>query len=699
MFKNAIKYLLLAAALMLAPSAASAAASYPFIEPNIAAVEALGAACSTTVAGVWIPNVGHYAWNALSTATPSDQVIQCTGVATGRFLLDTSSTSFPVGLTVQEFGNSTTCTGVGDDTTALTTAETNSALNGLPIYVYGSCLVSTWTISDPNIQIVIVAGGSIKQLASASASSVIVMTGANDVISGPGTIDGNKSTNNTTACLSITGVGSRITGNLHVQHCNGYGIYAAGQSYFTADGWSVSDTGYMGFYDAPPASADAYGVSITNGFVDRSMDGSTLTEGGFKVHGSTTYNYIGATFDNIDSLMPTSPSSSAAIANELWYCLRCAVSNVHGSGGSMGLSLADFNASTFSNLTAFNASQYGVEIVDDTNDTFSGVAVDGNGLTTNGIIFDGPLNKTSEIQLSGANVKGVTTYGIDLPNPSTKITLASPVINMGSSSGALVAAINAVTSNLIISNQSIDLTGSTATLAYADYLTGLLHGSITGGTIAGIGSASNGIELVGGSYISVDGLSINNFGAGIVGKASSGTIDGIAISNDNFTNTTYPIFGSFTGTGAWGPNKSSINDTFDSFATAGYLSLPSNTCSPGIEGLTTAGTASISGIYCNYRVDGNLVTINGQFTWASATGTGAMAITGLPYVSASNSVNTFSCFLRNVTITASNVPSCVVEVGNNYIEVLQTPVGGGALTSVPIAASGTVNFSGSYFIQ
>ncbi len=616
----------------------------------------------------------------------------CGNVTAGGSIANTSF------VTPQQFGAK--CDGSTDDTVAINNAIANAILEKVILYVpSGTCMASSISSTAANLQISIAANATLKQLASASASSFIALTGANDVVLGPGTIDGNKSTNNTTACLSVSGTDSYIGANLHVQHCNGYGIYGGGQSNFTADGWYVSDTGYMGFYDAPPASADAYGVSITNGFVDRSMDGSTLAEGGFKVHGNTTYHYIGATFSNIDSLMPTSPSSAPAIANELWYCLRCSVSNIHGSGGYMGLSLADFDTSTFSNLTAFNASNYGVELVDDTNDTFNGVAVNGNGLTPTGIIFDGPLNATSGIQLIGANVKGVTTYGIDLPNPSTKVTIASPVINMGSSSGALVAAINAVTSNLIISNQSIDFTGSTATLAYADYLIGLLHGSITGGTITGIGSASNGIELVGGSYISVDGLSINNFGAGIVGKASSGTIDGIAISNDNFTNTTYPIFGSFTGTGAWGSNKSSINDTFDSFATAGYLSLPSNTCSPGIEGLTTAGTASISGIYCNYRVDGNLVTINGQFTWASATGTGAMAITALPYVSASNSVNTFSCFLRNVTITASNVPSCVVEVGNNYIEVLQTPVGGGALTSVPIAASGTVNFSGSYFIQ
>lgn len=89
MFKSAIKYLMLAAALVLAPSVASAAASYPFIKPSVAAVEAMGAACGTTVSGVWIPNVGHYAWNGSSTATADGvNILQCTGVATGRMIID-----------------------------------------------------------------------------------------------------------------------------------------------------------------------------------------------------------------------------------------------------------------------------------------------------------------------------------------------------------------------------------------------------------------------------------------------------------------------------------------------------------------------------------------------------------------------------------------------------------------------------------
>ena len=46
-----------------------------------------GALCPI-IEAAWVPGVGHFSWNALSTATPSDQVIQCTGVTTGRMIID-----------------------------------------------------------------------------------------------------------------------------------------------------------------------------------------------------------------------------------------------------------------------------------------------------------------------------------------------------------------------------------------------------------------------------------------------------------------------------------------------------------------------------------------------------------------------------------------------------------------------------------
>ncbi len=65
------------------------ASSSPAQMASVADVEALKAGCGTLAKSVWIPNVGHYAWNGTSTATADGvNVLQCTGVTTGRMIID-----------------------------------------------------------------------------------------------------------------------------------------------------------------------------------------------------------------------------------------------------------------------------------------------------------------------------------------------------------------------------------------------------------------------------------------------------------------------------------------------------------------------------------------------------------------------------------------------------------------------------------
>lgn len=71
MFKNAIKYLLLAAALMLAPSAASAAgSSAPLIRGDFGVITLEDQGLS--VSSAYVQGVGIYQWNSASTATPEE---------------------------------------------------------------------------------------------------------------------------------------------------------------------------------------------------------------------------------------------------------------------------------------------------------------------------------------------------------------------------------------------------------------------------------------------------------------------------------------------------------------------------------------------------------------------------------------------------------------------------------------------------
>lgn len=65
------------------------ASSSPTQLMSIADIEALKAGCRTLVTSVWVPFQGHYAWNGSSTATADGvNILQCTGVATGRMIID-----------------------------------------------------------------------------------------------------------------------------------------------------------------------------------------------------------------------------------------------------------------------------------------------------------------------------------------------------------------------------------------------------------------------------------------------------------------------------------------------------------------------------------------------------------------------------------------------------------------------------------
>ena len=79
----------LALALWSVPPVAAAPVAYPVIQPSISKMEGMGAGCGGTALGVWIPNVGHCSWKGSSAATADGvNVIQCTGVATGRMIID-----------------------------------------------------------------------------------------------------------------------------------------------------------------------------------------------------------------------------------------------------------------------------------------------------------------------------------------------------------------------------------------------------------------------------------------------------------------------------------------------------------------------------------------------------------------------------------------------------------------------------------
>lgn len=119
-----------------------------------------------------------------------------------------------------------------------------------------------------------------------------------------------------------------------------------------------------------------------------------------------------------------------------------------------------------------------------------------------------------------------------------------------------------------------------------------------------------------------------------------------------------------------------------------------------IAGATSAGTATYTISVGEYTKVGRLVSVTGRLQWSGHTGTGDMLIVGLPFASA-NIANIFPAvtfgFVNNVSLTASNYLLGFIPNNSTLIYFYQTPVGGGAVSTVPVDAAGDIIFSATYY--
>jgi len=123
----------------------------------------------------------------------------------------------------------------------------------------------------------------------------------------------------------------------------------------------------------------------------------------------------------------------------------------------------------------------------------------------------------------------------------------------------------------------------------------------------------------------------------------------------------------------------------------------SGTFTPTIDGTTTAGVGTYSVQTGSWTRLGNRVFFNAYLTWSAHTGTGNMRIGNLPFTSKND--NSAWCpatlaFLNNISTTASNIPMAAVPSNSNYVNLLQSPIGGGAVASIPMDTAGSIMVSG-----
>lgn len=114
------------------------------------------------------------------------------------------------------------------------------------------------------------------------------------------------------------------------------------------------------------------------------------------------------------------------------------------------------------------------------------------------------------------------------------------------------------------------------------------------------------------------------------------------------------------------------------------------TFTPVVAGQTTAGVGTYVTQYGSYLKIGRFVIYNLRVQWSAHTGTGSLAITGLPFVASATNFSTGSTY--NNSTTGFNGAQTLVSQGGSLINF--TPPGGASLLTMQ--AVGDLLLTGVY---
>ena len=121
------------------------------------------------------------------------------------------------------------------------------------------------------------------------------------------------------------------------------------------------------------------------------------------------------------------------------------------------------------------------------------------------------------------------------------------------------------------------------------------------------------------------------------------------------------------------------------------------TFSVGIAGSTTAGSVNVTSTAGYYTKIGNVVHAFGYVSWNSATGTGNLKLTGLPFTSSSSGQYYPAGSMTSADLTFSHTITPYVSLGSTFMQIQQSQ-SGAAATFVPVDASATIYFNVTYFV-
>ena len=120
------------------------------------------------------------------------------------------------------------------------------------------------------------------------------------------------------------------------------------------------------------------------------------------------------------------------------------------------------------------------------------------------------------------------------------------------------------------------------------------------------------------------------------------------------------------------------------------------TFTPVISGTSTAGTGTYSLQNGAYVKIGKMVQYQIYIILTAHTGTGDIAIGGLPFTASAGYYPPAAVYTNNLTLTALNYPQITVSTTSTNFFVRQVPVGGGATSAIPMDTAFDILLSGTY---
>jgi len=186
--------------------------------------------------------------------------------------------------------------------------------------------------------------------------------------------------------------------------------------------------------------------------------------------------------------------------------------------------------------------------------------------------------------------------------------------------------------------------------------------------------------------------------------ASNNNVTAVTIAtNQSVTFANNATFPTTIGVGGATPSASGAGISFPATQSASTNAntlddYEEGTFTPTIIGLTTAGTGTYGAQNGKYTKIGNVVTFSVDINWTAHTGTGNMAIAGLPFAAAPISFQRYpnSNYNQNISLSANNYMATYVSDNSTRVTLAQLPTGGGAPSQVSMDTSGEMFVAGLY---